>query len=234
MVVRRILKVMLLAWVVWAVPGCVPLGWVIPPAQIQAGAAAELHLDEQGDYRRLEYSFPMRAGVYPLQSSASLLDRPVDIGAGYEFVPTTRRGFLDQHGPYLDLAYLRSDELPPLRLLIDGLDVDRLTLRGRANLLLSSRHTGVAGVSGTAQLAWEWFSHSDGDIGGCQGSSQGGVAMLCGVGYAYGETAYGFYVEGTYGRFADHQRYWLGAGLLVRLPVSYGAGFLFALSDSWL
>ncbi len=185
-------------------------------------------------------AIPLRATVFPLQLFPSLLERHLDVGVGYQAVVIADHGLV--HGPHLEVAYLTSKHVSHwLDWLGDPPRPTRLGVHVQAHGLLPSSAGMMFNPGVTLQLSLENYAFTDTDFMGCQQSdsqpddprweSSDDDSVVCGTGYAWGETTVGFFVEGSYSRVELRNLWWVGAGLKVRLPATIGVGFV--MGDLW-
>ena len=199
--------------------GCFPVAWVTPPAQLELGAGAQLRSDRS----EVAPVLPTRVGFFPLQAFPSRLDRRGDFGLGYQLIPTTARPM--HHGPYLDAAYMTTTAQLPTRGMIAGeASATRFGVRTKGHLLFAATPTAQPGWGSTVQLTVDWFEFSRFEFEGCDVGSDTGV---CAVGWAYGETSRGIFVEAGYAEVGGLEMWTVAAGLVVRVPATVGAGFVF-------
>ncbi len=217
---------------------CVPIGFVTPPVEVQFGAAASIQ-------EETEFAVPIRIDAQPMQLFPSYKERTFDFGIGYLFLPGTGQYL---HGPGLNVGLLGGNEKIPAN------EESGLALRwgtaARANLIYAGGGFENDGWGLGLQGRIEWVRYSAGPFAGCQDGVEEShprpqrqpsqdpyredeyweddsdePALTCLVGYAEGETSFGFFVEASQARVGAEDFYWFGAGLTFRLPASAAVGF---------
>lgn len=190
---------------------CVPYAWVTPP--IKAGISGGVSIQE-----RTLPTMQGRVGIYPFQFFPEKSDREIDGGVGYFLLnpqsinPDQDDFFL--HGPYLDMSYFMPlDTHIPMRIYVSG----------KAQLAVNSAR---GGFGGSGQVGLEFFSFSDSAFQHCMYEG-------CNSGYAYGETAFSFFLEGTQFYTGNVPLTFMGAGLSFRSPATAGIGWHF-FRDIWI
>ena len=189
--------------------GCIAFPLAIPPAQVQIGGGGRyLKSDTVNGY---DAQAQLRAAVHPLGLFPSLLERRGDVAAGY-LLDLGQRAVVQ--GAFLDGGYVI------LSLPSDEDDLLRLSVRAQARLLHSDLQK-AWGPGAAAQLELEFVHFTDGNF---ETSSGDGGAM----GYAYGESGFGLYVEGAYLKTGPMQGWAISGGLTVRMPAAAGMGYVWA------
>ncbi len=217
--------------------GCLPFAWATPPAQVEFGVAPRVtHTDADSDESEVDVVFPLRGSVNPLQLFPSLGMRHIDAGIGYQFVPGSTRPFL--HGPFLEIGFLYGE---PFTAPADGhgrdATVPRFGVRAKGHGLSSASSDQPLSAAGSLQLSMEWHGFHDNPLSGCQDTSEDDFddpywddeddedqSVTCVSGLAYGESAIGFFVEGSMARIGGRDQWWAGAGILMRVPATMGLG----------
>lgn len=224
-------------------PGCLPFAWATPPVQLEGSVGPISQQPSRGDSREVQAAFPLRASLHPLQFAPSWLRRNVDAGVGYQFVPISGRPPV--HGPHIEVAYLHPQELPKaLDAMMDGPRYARLGVHLKGHGLFPTKRSFPGSPAGTLQVSFEWFGFTDTTFSGCDRSDDGDdfddpnddpydeddddddESVVCGSGVAWGETAGGFFIEGSYGRLDEREHWWVGVGMKVRVPATLGVGFV--------
>ncbi len=183
-----------------ALGGCVGVPYATPPAQLAVGTGIEA-LETDG-HTRTAPPLTFRAAVHPLGFKPEMVGRPGDFGIGY---------MLDYSGgPAIQGAYLEGSGALLREPMGSGLG--RLSLRAQVRVLFRDL---AAGQGAALQLTGEWAKFVEGPYESTD--SEGG-----GFGYAFGESAIGFFVEGAFMRFATGSGWSVTGGLTFRLPASVG------------
>lgn len=216
---------------------CIPVAFVTPPIELQAGAAAHVHEDTS-------VAVPIRVDAQPMQLVESQKDRKYDFGIGYLFLPGTGPYL---HGPGLNVGILQGESSLP-RGEETGLAF-RWGATMRTNLMYEGSGFGNNGWGVGLQAHIEWVRYSSGPFAGCNDDEEeyyppparepsqdpypenpdwdddDEPAISCFVGYAEGEGGFGLFVEGSHAQISGQDFSWFGGGLLFRLPASGGVGF---------
>jgi len=192
--------------------GCLPIGWVSPPAKLDGGIGAVRQVSNDGAVR-YDGTYDVRASVVPLQLMPEDRMRLVDVELGYGM-----HGYFTSprlyHGPFAGAGVL----FP-----IDASNA-RLGFYGQLHALTRAQSSyAIAGGRVTGRVTLEFAGHTEGPFDACDFN---GDAGFCGVGMAYGEGGAGFYAEAGYGIFDSRSEAALTAGFFVRIPATLGAGVL--------
>ena len=186
---------------------CFPYAWVTPPAKLEI--AGGMTITERGD---LGSAFQGTAGVYPFQIFPDYFERTFDGGIGYSLLyvnvneeRVTGRYF---HGPYFDFLYF----IP-----VEASIPVRAYFSAKGKLLLN---TPDIGFGGTGQAGIEIFDFADNNFESCAGNG-------CNYGKAYGESSFGFFIEGSQFFYGDSQLTFFGVGLSLRSPATSGIGWAY-------
>lgn len=232
-------------------PSCIPVAWVTPPVELQTAIGPLVRPAALGDGVRAQAAVPVRATLSPLQLFPDLAARPVDFGAGYQFMPVIGTRYF-VHGPHLELAWLTPIGEPAMfAWLIPDAAQARVGVHLKGHALFESSAP-ATGTGTTLQLAIDGVSFSATHFESC-GSNQDPPArpprpasryregdprhpfedtekesVFCGTGYAWGETGLGMYVETSYARLDGRELWFVGVGFKIRIPASLGVGFVAA------
>ncbi len=187
--------------------GCFPYAWVTPPAKLEI--AGGLSITEDGEFNS---AFQGAAGVYPLQIFPDYFERNFDVGIGYSLLYTSPidEQFVGKyfHGPYFDFIYFVPVEASiPVRAYFSA----------KGKVLIN---TPDIGFGGSAQAGIEIFDFADNDFDHCSGAG-------CNFGRAYGESSFGFFLEGSQFFYGDNQLTFFGLGLSLRSPATSGIGWAY-------
>lgn len=207
-----------------------------PPAELEGAVGPTFEQTPRHDDHEVGAAIPLRATFFPLQLFPSQQGRHFDVGAGWEFVPLFDRPFI--HGPHLEAAYLTTRHVP------DVLDffgpepgTTRLGFHVKGQGLFAAESDQPISPGVTLQISLESVGFTDTDFMGCQDNQSDDdpadnweddedESVVCGTGYAFGETGGGFFIEGSYGRIDQRNLWWIGLGLKVRIPATMGVGFV--------
>lgn len=210
--------------------GCVPFGWVLPPAHVDVAggvsSVAEAPVDEGDALHEREETltpsgaFDARAMLAPLQAIPRFSERHLDVEAGYGMRYLSRAGRIE-HGPLLALSVLA-----PLD------ERKRLVFGTQLGLLIgtASQGNGVLGNRIAGRIGFEWRGWGSGEFQSCD-IEEGG---FCGSGYAHGERSIAPYLEVSRALLYGDRELGVMLGLSFRIPASVGAGLLFCdPGDCW-
>jgi hypothetical protein len=186
--------------------GCVAVPFALPPSQVTIGTGYRT-VDRRG---RQESDAPLqvRGAMHPFGFDPMLLGRNYDFGLGY-MVDTGKAG--QQHGGYFEVSGVIANQP------VDGPNWLRLSGRAQLRVLFDS-DSPRAGRGGALQITGEYAGFTSAPFTGFD--RRGGV-----VGYGYGETAFGLYVETAYGQSPTFDTFSVSGGVLLRIPALVGLAY---------
>ena len=201
--------------------GCLPIGWVTPPAKLEiaGGASSIQHSRTREDGRvtttsRNTGALDMRVAASPLQaieaSEYRLID--LDVGYGWRYLGRQQRF---QHGPFVGVG-----ALVPL----DALDA-RLFVGGRLQALIGSSQGGydVLGNDAALRLGLDWSTWVSGPFRGCESDRDG---LICVMGYTLGEAGVMPYLDLSRSQFLGEPQWTAMLGVSLRVPMSAAGGIV--------
>lgn len=201
--------------------GCLPIGWVTPPARLEiAGGASTLEhrsIEREGDVRtasRQTAALDMRVAASPLQAIESQEHRFIDLDVGYGWRYLGRYKFF-QHGPFAAAGLL----LP-----VDTMHA-RLHVGGRIQALVGSSQGGydVRGHDLALRLGLDWSRWGKGPFSGCDSGMDG---LICVAGYSLGEAGVMPYVDLSRSQLQGTPQWTVMFGVSLRVPMSAAGGIL--------
>ncbi|MBA2664790.1 MAG: hypothetical protein H0U74_21055 [Bradymonadaceae bacterium] len=210
-------KLVLVATLLLSLSACVPVAWVTPPIALDVTMGMRAGSPENDG--QLETILPIRAGLYPFQLIEHTIDRPIDVGLGYELHLASAALV---HGAFIDVL-----GLTPLMIWNRRHSALRVGggFRGHYQSVIGANSHGPAA---SARLLFEVVDFTNATTTGCEAGVRGGrrlsASTFCGSSYSYGELGLGLVLEGSRAWLTDRNLTTLTLGLIFRIPFSAGAG----------